>query len=110
MSTSEIDAPLNLRKDRACIDDLLWRLDLPEGTNLDAMPAALEGVGLTRSGQASNLPMWVFFSAEEHRLLVVPATGRLQLRMHYATPREDRVSAASALAEQVDRALASCQK
>ncbi|TXD42683.1 hypothetical protein FRC96_03180 [Lujinxingia vulgaris] len=109
MSTSEIDAPLNLRKDRACIDDLLWRLDLPAGTDLSRAPEALAEVGLTRRGQASNLPMWVFFSAEEHRLLVVPATGRLQLRVHYATPREDRISAARDLAERVARALASCR-
>ncbi|RDV37503.1 hypothetical protein DV096_13400 [Bradymonadaceae bacterium TMQ3] len=108
MSSPAFDAPLNLRKDRACIDDLLWRLDLPEDTDLTRLPDALREVGLTRRGQASSLPMWVFFSAEDHRLLVVPATGRLQLRVHYATPRDTRRNAARALAEQVARALAAC--
>lgn len=105
MSAETHDAPLNLRRDRACIDDLLWRLDLPEGANLERMADALEAAGLARRGQTSTLPLWVFFTDDEHRVLFVPATGRLQLRVHYTTRRAERVAVALRLAGVVAGAL-----
>lgn len=98
MTPDKKSPPLNLRLERSCIDNLLWRCDLPPEVDLDELADALRDAGCVRRGESSVLPLWVYFTPEEHRILIVPATRRVQLRVHYQTPKATRVEAATRVA------------
>ena len=105
-SSGSENGPLNLRRERSCIDDLLWRCDLPEEIDPETLATALEERGWCRRGESSSLPLWVYSTPEEHRILIVPATRRLQLRIHYGLPKPRRAGEAKRLA---DLLRASCR-
>ena len=94
----QIAEPLELRRERSCISDLLWRCELPEEVNLEEVRRELHRCGCVQRGASSPLPLWVFFTAQGHRILLVPATRRLQLRLNYELPKPERSNAARELA------------
>ncbi|QDG52380.1 hypothetical protein FIV42_17015 [Persicimonas caeni] len=90
---------LNLRLEQSCVDNLLWRVDLPDEVDLAALGEALAGLGCREKGEASVLPVFVTFTEDEHRIMIVETTRRTQLRVHYLTPKGERVAAAEGIAE-----------
>ena len=48
----------------------------------------------------------IFVSPEEHTIVLIPRTGRIQIRIHYLTPAEARKVAAERVMLDLSRALA----
>lgn len=79
----------SLRPDRSCIKFLLWRYELPEHVDVVRFAAYVEREGWTAQTN-SVLPLHTLTHEHGHRLIIVPATRRVQLRLHYMVPREHR--------------------
>ncbi len=97
-------APLDLRLEQSCVDHLLWRCDLPDEVDLVGLAAALDALGCQQKGAQSPLPLYVTFTPDAHRIMIVQTTRRTQVRVHYETPKAERVAAAVQVAELLDRA------
>lgn len=98
------EVPLRLVVDHSCRRLLAWRGALERGVPIDALeaPFAREGLALV-----DPQPGFVVFeeTRTRHRVLVVPSTGRLQVRLHYTTPEEERPREAARIGEALGRAL-----
>lgn len=98
------EPPLRLSLDHSCRRLLAWRGQLERGAQGEALESAFatEGFGLV-----DPQPGFVVFeeSRTKHRVLVVPATGRLQVRLHYTTPEDQRPLEAARIGEALGRAL-----
>lgn len=79
---------MELTRDLSCFRGLNWRSDLPAGSDCDELAAALSGRGFVAVAGPSALRL--LRSREGHELLLVPRTGRVQIRVHYLTPQEER--------------------
>lgn len=92
---------MRLEPDRSCIKSLLWRYHLPEGVDLDAFIERLEGAGWVMKVNPA-IPLVSLTHPEDHRLLIVRTTRRVQLRVHYTVEREDRERRARGFAQRFD--------
>jgi hypothetical protein len=90
---------LALTREVSCIRSLAWRCDLPLATDWRALAAALAATGLVPLPTVRGLHRFGADSGDE--ILVVAATGRLQLRVHYTVPEHDRRFAAERLLQRV---------
>ena len=84
-----------LRREHACRHGLLWRSDVAEPAVVVALQGLL-GERCRRVGPA-GLGVELFETTEGHGIVLVPRTGRLQLRIVGTTAREDREPVARAL-------------
>jgi hypothetical protein len=80
---------------------------LADEVDLAALAERLEERGCREKGAQSTLPIFVTFTPDEHRIMIVETTRRTQLRVHYQTPKDERVGAAEQLAELLAQA---CQE
>lgn len=94
---------LALTREVSCIRALAWRTDLPIATDWCALDAALEASGLVRIAPVGAMQR--FGSASRDEIAVIPATGRVQFRVHYTVPEHDRRFAAERLFRLVVYAL-----
>jgi len=94
---------LALTREVSCIRSLAWRTDLPAATDWRALGAALEARGLVRRPPVGA--MLRFASAAGDELAAIPATGRIQLRVHYTVPEHERRFAAERLFQLLVHAL-----
>lgn len=94
---------LALIREVACIRSLAWRTDLPTSVDWAALGAALEAAGLVRLAPVGRMQR--FGAATGAEIALVPATGRVQLRVHYSIPEHDRRFAAERLFQLVVHAL-----
>jgi hypothetical protein len=87
----------SLDSDPGCFRRLKWALVL------DRPIAQLRELALAAGWRdESRLPaIWDLVTAEGHRLVAVPGTGRLQLRLSYLVPVERRGEIALRLAREV---------
>ncbi|MBI5507996.1 MAG: hypothetical protein HY903_04515 [Deltaproteobacteria bacterium] len=93
---------LTLELDHGCFHDLTWRLTLttPDPDVSTLVQRLVAGGWNTET----RLQTVVYVeSPHGHVLVVIPATGRLQLRLHYTTPGEARARTAHAVAADIDR-------
>lgn len=89
---------MSLTRDPSCMRDMLWRIQL-EGADLREIAGKLEADGWV---DRSRLPLLVdLHGPEGHALVMVPRTGRVQLRLHYLTPAEVRPGAAEGVYRRV---------
>jgi hypothetical protein len=86
---------LALTREVTCIRSLAWRTDLPLATNWQALGAALEAGGLTRLAPIGTMQRFGTASGDE--LALLPASGRVQFRVHYSVPEHERRFAAERL-------------
>lgn len=84
---------ITLHPERACIQHLLWQLTLDEELNVEALTERLDQA-LKRLQGPPTLPLRLWRDEQESQLLLVLATGRLQLRLHYLIEPEHRPQAA----------------
>jgi len=96
-------AGLALRREISCIRALAWRTDLPIATDWVALGHALEGAGLVRRAPLGRLER--FLAAAGDEVAILPASGRVQLRVHYTVPEHERRFAAERLFRLVIDAL-----
>ncbi len=108
-STSSPPAPrggridLALTREVTCIRSLAWRCDLPVATPWPMLAAALEAGGLAPRPPVGTMLRFVAPDGDE--LVLVPHTGRVQLRVHYTVPEHDRRFAAERLVQRLVYAL-----
>ncbi len=96
-------APASVRPDPGCSRDLLWRIDLPAGCEPRAYARGLSACDLTLDRAVGGV---LFFSHPEgHQVVVVPRTGRAQLRLDGLVPRPARRTLAERLGTAIARAL-----
>lgn len=98
-------AALNLRLEVGCMNNLLWRVDLP--ADVDAAEATRRLVaGPWELGRQVHGIVY-FEDPLGHQLVLVERTGRLQLRLSYMFAPELRERVAVVVAEALERLLAS---
>lgn len=81
------DAPA-LHREVTCVRSLAWRVDFEAFDRWDALIAELCGRGMDRAAAITGLLRAV--TAEGHEMVFVPRSGRVQIRVHYTVPEEDR--------------------
>ncbi|MCA9554898.1 MAG: hypothetical protein KC933_33010 [Myxococcales bacterium] len=85
-----------LTRDASCTRDLLWRLELPAGDDATQLADRLAASGWR---DRSLLPILRDLEGPDgHRVVIVPRTGRVQLRICYVVPPDARAGAAARLA------------
>jgi hypothetical protein len=90
---------LALTREVTCIRALAWRCDLPLATDWAALAAALTAGGLTALPAVRGLVRLGSDTGDE--FLLVPNSGRVQIRVHYTIPEHDRRFAAERLFQRV---------
>jgi hypothetical protein len=74
------------------MEKLQWRTELPPEIPLEVITKGLCERGF--SDQSNFEWVWEFQNEAEHRVIIVPKTRRVQLRVHYLTPHDKRQTAA----------------
>lgn len=91
-----------LSPEPGCQNNMLWRYELSETIPIEAFVTTLAERGWENQSKP-NMPLFMLAHREgEHRLIVVKATRRIQLRLFYLTPREERVALSQTLGETFD--------
>ena len=86
-----------LSRDPSCMKDLAWRTDLAPEWIEPLVERLLEG----DFRLASRGPIVVLDTTDGHRVVLVPRTGRVQIRIGYVVPSEERATAAAAVYERL---------
>ncbi len=79
---------MDLSRDFGCFKSLNWRTDLPAGSDCDILVAVLGKRGFEPVRPTG--PLRQLRTAEGHEVVLVPRTGRIQIRIHYLTPEHER--------------------
>ena len=95
---------VDLELDQGCYRDLTWRCT-PRAGDVDvarlAQALAASGYDL----DSRNDKIIYLHHRAGHVLVMVPATGRIQIRLHYLTGADKRPLAAQVLAAQIETTL-----
>ena len=94
---------VRLDADHACFRRLGWRLTLLDRA-LDPLRAAPALVAAGYADLSRAVPLLELRHPRGHRVVLVPRTGRVQIRLDVETPPADRVAVAAALGEEIARA------
>lgn len=95
--------PLRPQPEPGCAGELAWRLELPAGTDL--APRIAGFIELGYRVRCMDEVLQVLRHPEGHELVLVPRTGRVQLRVYARTPRQDRARAMLGLADDLAAVL-----
>lgn len=77
-----------LTREVTCIRSLAWRVDLDPAQDFDALSRELCTRGFATAASIAGMRKWV--TQEGHEIVVVPRTGRAQIRVHYTVAEEQR--------------------
>lgn len=96
---------MQLQRDHGCRHLLSWRGDLPAPIDMAWLEARLMSANLY---VCHEHPGFITFEEDDtgHRLVVVPRTGRLQLRLYATTTTETREAEAVRVGGAMGRAIA----
>ena len=78
----------SLERDHSCIRSLAYRMDLEEPSECPAFVALALGMGFVEETPIPGLAKLV--GVEGHEILLVRATGRVQLRVSYLVSQDRR--------------------
>jgi hypothetical protein len=88
-----MSGPLRIRKKQGCIRNLQYELFLSDDVKLPNLADALLTLGFERAS-SRGLPAIRLLHQTGHEVLIVPRTRRVQLRVSYVIPKEERPDAA----------------
>jgi hypothetical protein len=94
---------LTLSREVTCIRSLAWRCDVPAQLHWDGLCAELQALGLAALPATRGLLR--FGTERGDEIVVVSRSGRVQLRVHYTVPEEERRFAAERLFQLLVTAL-----
>jgi hypothetical protein len=94
---------LALTREVSCIRSLAWRCDLPTDLDWAALEAKLTATGMERRPTFPGVVRLAAANGDE--ILLVAASGRAQIRVHYTIPEHERRFAAERLFQRVVYAL-----
>ncbi len=80
---------MRLEKDHGCRTGLAWRCDIRPGALTDALIDAFDDAGVPLKTESFGLATFEEMDTK-HRVIVVVATGRVQVRLDYTTPHDAR--------------------
>ncbi len=93
-----------LRVANCCHRLLSWDYELQDRDSALRLAQRLPDSGFSDESRVSVV--LEFCSPEGHNVVLVPSTGRIQIRIHYLTPLDQRESAALRVEQQLTSALA----
>lgn len=93
----------SLELGHGCYQKLVWELTPRDRERATRLAQKLSELGFR--DESRHPAVREFADPSGHLVVLVPKTGRLQLRIHYLTPVADRREAARALANVLARAL-----
>jgi hypothetical protein len=94
---------LALSRDPGCLGQLGWRTQLPPGADLGTTVDRLVAAGMIVRIRSTALCL--LRHPDGHELVLVPATGRVAIRVDYRTEVDRREGVVRALADLVGEAL-----
>ncbi len=97
---------MELTRDQSCVDRINWRCDLPAGVSGEALFDCLSKLA-DHQVEGPGPLLFVLRTPGQHRILIVPRTGRVQIRVSYEVPKLDRRLAAEGVFAALVRALRS---
>lgn len=89
---------MNLERDHGCFADLHWRLDVGREVDWTRVEGQLAG-GIAVEDSPSFLRVWRADGG--HQVVIVPRTGRIQIRLDPVVARDERAETARRLATKV---------
>lgn len=92
-----------LHRDHGCRRDLLWRMELPVSVDVGALADRLVGEGWRDRSPAPQVR--TLEGPDGHGLVLIPRTGRIQIRVHYLVAHGERFAAAEAVRARVVQSL-----
>ncbi|HRC56598.1 MAG TPA: hypothetical protein PKU97_11785 [Kofleriaceae bacterium] len=95
---------LELSREVTCIRSMAWRCDLPSQLNWPALVAQMLTFDLTQQ-QAAVKGLTRLVSPRGDEIIFVAASGRVQIRVHYTVPEEQRRFVAERLFQHLVYAL-----
>lgn len=93
-----------IRAGHSCFRGLTWDCEVAPGAGLGDTIARLVDQGFVDESRSSRVRE--LLHPDEHRVILIPSTGRVQLRLHYLTPFAERGAVAQDLADLLARAMA----
>lgn len=81
-------AEVQIRAGHSCYRGLTWDCELTPRTSVAAIIDHLLASGFVDESRAPRVRELVHPDA--HRVVLIPSTGRVQLRLHYLTPPDER--------------------
>lgn len=101
----EASAALGLQLGQSCHRMLVWECARVSPAVAHSLPDALREAGYSEQCRTPLVRELVHPS--EHSVIIVPRTGRVQIRVHYLTPLEARQAAACAVAQELNALIES---
>ncbi len=93
----------SVTRDPGCSRNLLWRVQLAPGVDPELARRTLDGAGYTFERHLGGV---MFFSgADQTEIVLVPRTGRVQIRLGYLLSYEERAPRARELGQAILRAF-----
>ncbi len=92
---------LRLRVRNGCRRWLTWECELPQ-EDVRSLPKRLLARGFSDVSQFERVAELI--DEHGHAVVIVPSTGRVQIRVHYLTPHEERQQAALTVAWAIEAA------
>lgn len=90
---------VGLRLGHSCHKHLIWECELADKKAAAALPDRLFARGYRE--QSRSTLVREFMHPGEHSVVVVPRTGRVQIRVHYLTPLRLRAVRAREIAAEI---------
>lgn len=81
-------AEVQIRAGHSCYRGLTWDCELTPRKSVDLIIAHLLSLGFKDESRGARVRELAH--PEGHRVILIPSTGRVQLRLHYLTPPEKR--------------------
>lgn len=94
---------MGLRLGHSCHRNLVWECARLAPAAALELPELLRELGYTEQGRSPLVRELVH--PAEHGVVIVPRTGRVQIRVHYLTPLEAREQAAHEVAREISELL-----
>lgn len=96
---------MELSRDSGCTRELVWRVSIVEPCDVSIIRRAVQSVGWVTQFEMGHLH--VFTNEDQHRLLFLGHTLRIQIRLNYLTPKRVRWSIANVIFDQLCTAMSS---
>lgn len=94
---------MRLELSHCCYRELSWECELTRRSDAAELASALAELGYVATPNGDWLLELIHPAGQ--RFVVVPRTGRVQLRLHYDTPAAERRELALSIAAEVERVL-----
>jgi hypothetical protein len=97
-----LETKVRIRRAHSCFRAMTWDCELTPAQSLPSIISNLLSVGFVDESRSALVRE--LLHPDEHRVVIIPTTGRVQLRLHYLTPQEERQQIAERFAELLLRA------